>query len=86
MAWTPAIGEYLLPTTLDHLPNLEETLENLWVQDPILMVDLNIDLDDSRNPRSQIVAKILMEFFLIDFMHHFWQRHCFHHLKTWTQV
>ena len=43
---TPIIGAYLPPTTLSHLPNLEEFLERFRVQDPILMEYINMELDE----------------------------------------
>ena len=83
---TPIIGAYLLPTTLDHLPDIEEALEQFRGQDPILMGDLNVDLDEAQNQCSQLVANMLLEFGLIDLMHHFRQHRRFRHLKTWTQI
>ena len=56
---TPISGAYLPPTTLAHLLNVEEAMECFQSQDPILMGDLNVDLDEAQNPRSQIVANIL---------------------------
>ena len=56
---TPFIGTYLPPKMLDHLPNIEEDLELLWGQDPIFMGELNLDLNEARNPRSQIIADML---------------------------
>ena len=49
MSQTPIIGAYLSPTTMAHLPNIEEVLERFRVQDPILMGDINVDLDEARN-------------------------------------
>ena len=72
---------------LSNLSNLEEALEFFWGQYPILMGDLNLELDDSQNPRSQLVDNILTEFFLIDLMHHFRQRRRFLYMNmlTYTQ-
>ena len=56
---TPNIGSYLPPTTMDHLPDLDESLESFRVQDPILKGYLNVDLDEAQNPRRHIVAKML---------------------------
>ena len=43
-------------------------------------------LYEAQNPHSQIVADLLIEFGLIDLMHHFQKRLRCHHLKMWTQV
>ena len=56
---TPIIGVYLPPTTLDHLPNLEESLESFQFQDPILKGGINLDLDEAQKPRSHLVADIM---------------------------
>ena len=57
---------------LAHIPDLEEALERFRGQNPILMGDLSVDLDEAQNPRSQFIANLLMEFYLIDLMHNFW--------------
>ena len=85
MYWTPIIVAYLPPSTLDHLPDIDESFECFRVQDPILMEDLNEDLDEARNLCSQLVTNILTAFGLINLMHHFRQSCCFFHIKTWTQ-
>ena len=69
-------------TTLAHPPDLKE----IQVQDPILMGDINVDLDEAQNPCSQLISDILTEFGLINLMRHFWKRRHFRQLKTWTQV
>ena len=81
---TPVIRAYLPPTTMAYLPDLEEDLECCRFQDPIFMEDLNVDLDYAQNLRSQLVADMLVEFGLINLMHHFQQMRRFCHLKTWT--
>ena len=86
MSWTQIVGVYLPPTTLNHPPDLEEATERFWGQDPIVLGDLNVDLDEARNPRSHLVADLLMEFYLIKLMRHFRKHLHFHHLKSWTQV
>ena len=50
--WTPIIGTYLPPSTLENLPDLEEALELFQVQDPILLGNLSADIRKSQNPRS----------------------------------
>ena len=44
---------------LAHLPNIEYPLSHLQVQDPILLGDLNMDLDEVQNMYSQSVADLL---------------------------
>ena len=56
------------------------------VQDPIMLVYLNMDLDESKKTRSRLVADLMTEFGIINLMHHFRKRICFLHLKIWTQV
>ena len=49
---TLIVGSYLLLSTLAHLPNLEEALSRFRGQDPFVLVDINMDLDEAQNPRS----------------------------------
>ena len=83
-SWTLIVGSYLLPSTFSHLPDLEESLARFQVQYPIVLVDLNVNMDEAQNPRSRLVSNLLTEFVLIDFMHHFRQLLRFHNLKMWT--
>ena len=83
---TPLIGAYLPPSTLGHLPNLEEDLIRFWDQDPIVLGYLNADIRQAQNPRSHQVDDLLMEFGLVDILHHFRKRCRFLHMKTWLQV
>ena len=39
--WTPAIGEYLPLSMLNHLPDLEESLNHIQYGEPILLGDFN---------------------------------------------
>ena len=50
---TPLVRAYLPPLTLEHLPGLEEYLQRF--RDPIILGDLNVDLDKARSSRSQLV-------------------------------
>ena len=50
------------------------------------MGELNVDLDEDQNPHIQIFANTLMEFGLINLMHHFRKRKHLLHVKTWGQV
>ena len=69
---------------IEHLPDLEEALK--CFKEPIVLGDLNVDLDEARSPRSQRVADLLAEYGLIDLIRHFRQRRRFRNLKTWSQV
>ena len=70
------IGVYLPPSTLKQLPEFEEALTSFWYQDPIVLGYL------STKPNSQQVADLLMELGMMDFLHHFWKRWRFRHVKT----
>ena len=84
LTWTPLIGEYLPTSTLEHLPDLDESLQSF--RDPIFLGKLNVDLDKARGLRSQRVSDLLAEYGLIDLVRHFRQRCRFRYLKTWSQV
>ena len=83
---TPLIGTYLPPSTLEHLPYLEDILTLLWYQEPILSGELNADIGQAQNPCSQHIEDLLMKFGLVDLIHHFRQCWWFHHIKTWSHV
>ena len=68
---TPTISAYLLTSTVEHLPELGEALTHLRHQYPIVLGDLRANIDQSQNPRKQQVADLLMEFVLMDLLHHF---------------
>ena len=53
------IGSYLPPSTLEHLPELEEALTLFCYQEPIVLGDLNANIQE-QNPHSQQVADLLM--------------------------
>ena len=72
MSRTLVVGSYLLQSTPAHLPNLEEALVRFQGQYPIVLVDINVDLDYVQNPRRQLAADLLKEFGLIYLMHHFY--------------
>ena len=44
----PLVGAYLPPSTLEHLPCLEEAMQSF--RDPIVLGDLNLDLKEARSP------------------------------------
>ena len=70
---TPIIGSYLPPSTLGHLPDLEEARTRFWDQDPIVIGNLSADIVKSQNSRSQQVADLLMEFSMMELLLHFRQ-------------
>ena len=45
----PLIGAYLSPSTLDHIPGLEESLNRFLGRDPIFLGDLNANIGRLRN-------------------------------------
>ena len=51
-------------------------------EDPILLGDINVDLDEAQNPCSQLVADLLTKFDLINLMNRFRQRLRCCHMKT----
>ena len=83
---TLLIGIYLPNSTLEHLPELEEAMTRLQYQDQNMVGYLIADIGQSHNPSSQQVTNMLMDFSLVDLLHH--SQHCwsFLHIKTWLQV
>ena len=49
---TPIIYTYLLPSTLEHLPYLEEYLTRFQYQEPIVIGDLTTDIRKPQNTHS----------------------------------
>ena len=70
---TTLIGSYLLPSTLKHLPNLEEYLFSFMYQDPIIMEYLKVDIGQAQNSQIQKVSDHLMEFVVVDILRNFRQ-------------
>ena len=81
---TPLVSAYLPLLTLEHLPDLEKDLQ--CFRDPIVLRDLNVELDKARSRQSQRVADLLVGYGLIDLVRHFRQRRRVRNLKTWFQV
>ena len=69
--WTPIFGAYLPPSMLEHLPDFEEVLQRFKGRYPIILGDLNVDLDNTRSSGSQRVADLLTKYRLIDLVQHF---------------
>ena len=80
------IGTYLPHSTLEHLPDFEEALTHFQDQDPILLGDINANIDQSQNPHSQQISDLLMEFRIMDLLHQLWKLWRFGHMKTWYQL
>ena len=83
---TPLIGSYLTPSTLDHLPDLEEALARFRYQDPIVLGDLNANIGQYQKPRNQHVTDLLIEYGPVELITQFRKRLRFCHMKTWSQV
>ena len=84
--WTTLVGAYLPHSTLEDLPDVNEVLQQFNGRDPIVLGDLNMELENTRSSQSQRVADPLIEYGIIDLVQKFIQRQCFQYLKTWTQV
>ena len=84
--WNPLLGAYLPPSTLEHLPDLEEVLTRFWDQYPIVLGELNADIGHSQNPLSQHVADLMMYFGTVHFLTHIRKNLIFLHMKTLLQV
>ena len=69
--WNPLVGAYLPHLTLEHLPDLEETLQRFNY--PIVLGNLNVDPRKARSLRGQQVSDLLAEYSLIDLVLHFQQ-------------
>ena len=77
---------YLPPSTLEHLPDLEEALDRFLGKDPIVIIDLHEDIRRLQNPQIQQVANFLTSFGMFDLLSNIrhWIR--FQHMKTWWKV
>ena len=65
---TVLIGSCLSPSTLDHMPDLEEALKFFLFRDPVVLRDLNADISGLRNPRYQQVADFLESFRMVNIL------------------
>ena len=83
---TTLIGEYLTPSTLDHLPDLEEALNRVPCKDPVVLGDLNTYIGHLRNTQHQQVADLLVYFGLMNLVGRSQQRLCYRNLQTWWRV
>ena len=62
----PLVCAYLLVSTLEHLSDVKEILKRFKVWYPVVLVDLNVDQDNERNPWSQSVEDLFTKYGLID--------------------
>ena len=84
--WNPIIGAYLTPLRIDNLPNVEEARQRFKGLDPILLDDINVELDEVWSSRSQRMTYLIKKFGFIDLVWNFHQHCRFRDLKTWKQV
>ena len=68
---TPLIGAYIPPSTMYHLPDLEESLDRFLRRDPIIMGYMNADIFCLWNSCDQQVSDFLASLELMDFLGHF---------------
>ena len=81
---TQLVSAYLPLPKLKYLPDLEDSLK--CYREPIVLGELNINLDQVRIPHIQRVADLITDYSLVDLVRHFFQRRRFRHLKTLSQV
>ena len=81
---TPLVIAYLPLSMIKYLLELEEALKRF--KDPILLGELNVDLNWTRKPWIWQVADPLTKYGLIDLVRHFCQQRRFRNLTTWSQV
>ena len=79
---TPIIGKYLPTSTLEHVPDFEDSMKRFQAQYPIVLGEMSVNIDKYQKPCSQQVADLLMDFCLMDLLHHFWQQWLLRHMKT----
>ena len=68
----PLIRAYLPPSTLEHLPDLEEDPDCFLFRDLVVMGGINADIGCLSNPWYQQVAGLLASFELVDLLVHFY--------------
>ena len=47
--WTPLVSAYLTPSTMEHLPDFKETLQQFKALEPIVLGYFNVELEDARS-------------------------------------
>jgi endonuclease/exonuclease/phosphatase family metal-dependent hydrolase len=82
----PAVGAYVPPADLSTMEFVNRAMEALpQGLRPLLLGDLNVDLDDLRNDRARSMAADLASYGFEDLLPHFRQRCGFCHGTTWWQ-
>lgn len=80
------VGAYIPPSDLDTVEFITQAFEALpRALPPILLGDLNVDLDNPRDERGQAIATEMAGLGLEDLLLHFRQRRGFRHGMTWMQ-
>ena len=81
------VGAYLPPADTDTLDYLTAALD-CFPRDciPVVLGDLNVDLDDLRTARDHAIATELMAHSLLNLLHHYRQRRRYRHCHTWSQL
>ena len=64
------IGVNHSPSTLEHVPDLEEDLNHFWYKDTMFLGELRANINQAQNPRRHQVADLLIKFGLIDLLHY----------------
>ena len=65
---TLIVGAYPPPSTLEHLPNLEDAMDRLRDQDTIVLGYLNAEIGQDQIPLIQTVSDMLLEVGLLDLL------------------
>ena len=67
----PLIRAYLPPSTLEHLPDLEEDPDCFLFRDLVVMGGINADIGCLSNPWDQQIAYFLASFGIVYLVDHF---------------
>ena len=82
----PLIYEYLPPSTLEHLMDLEEALTRFRDQHPRVLAEPHADISQSQNTFSQKFDNLMMELGLMNLLRHFQKCWWFRHIKKWYKA
>ena len=81
------VGAYVPPSDRTTLGFVEAALDRLPPDcTPVVLGDLNVDLDDLRDDRDHEIATALTTRNFEDLLGHFRQRHRYRHCQTWSQT
>lgn len=81
----PCVGVYIPPNDLTTLEFLLQALDRFQNRDPIVLGDLNIDMQSPRDAREVEIAGALSARGLEDMLKHFKQSRGFRHGNSWRQ-